>query len=132
MIDSLLINELIYNTLRNDPVVDSYVGDRLFPLIAANGTNFPFCIYQREGVQSTLCKDGLYQDEVTVSIKVVSSTYFEGAHIAQAVRRVLQKPELNYFDAGTNIKATHIQLISADEAYENDSYVQLLTFSMTI
>ena len=72
MIDSLKVGKIVYSK------IGSLVSNRCYPLIAENGTTYPFIVYQRDSLDSMFCKDGVYEDEVNVSVKVVTDTYNEG------------------------------------------------------
>lgn len=103
------------------------LGGRLYPLIAENGTNYPFAVYEREGLNNTYCKDGIITDDVTVSIKVVTATYYQGVEIAEQVRKKLT---FNYYKYDNN--SIYSTLTSAIEYYQEEAYIQALTFNITI
>lgn len=124
MIKSLEINKLLYDRLKSIPEL----GNRLFPIVAENGTNYPFLVYSRDSLYSSICKDGLYEDSVSFTINIVADTYAVGISIAQRVREIIQVSVLS----NTDIKLTNIQLSGASESYDTDSYVQTLQFTATI
>lgn len=123
MINSLGIGTVVYSLLST---IDQ-IGTKCFPLIAENSTSFPFLIYSRESLEPSYCKDGLYEDEVSMTVKVVSNTYDQGISIAQEVREILTLR--NYTTEDMKINS---QLSSAYESYENDSYIQTLTFRLVL
>lgn len=121
MIDSLKVGKIVYSK------IGSLVNNRCYPLIAENGTSYPFIIYQRDSLDSTFCKDGVYEDEVNVSVKVVTDTYNAGIDLAQSVREAMT------FNNYTSEGGTYTSLmVQADEEFSNDAYVQTLIFRITI
>lgn len=124
MIESLKIGELVYDRLK------SLVSNRCYPIVAENGTNYPFIVYERSSVLPRVCKDGIYEDEVSMSIKVISPTYNESVDIAQDVREQMTFNSLHYPDNdGYTYSST---LTSADEVFQDNVYVQSLYFKINI
>lgn len=121
MIDSLKVGKIVYSK------IGSLVNNRCYPLIAENGTSYPFIIYQRDSFDSMFCKDGVYEDEVNVSVKVVTDTYNAGIDLAQSVREAMT------FNNYTSEGGTYTSLmVQADEEFNNDAYIQTLIFRITI
>lgn len=121
MINSLAIGKLVYNR------VSDLVGNRCYPIVAENGSNFPFIVYSRDSVEPSFCKDGHYEDEVTVTIKVVHATYNGSVELAQSVRERMTFNNLTY--EGCTYTS---ELVNADESYEGEVYVQTLLFKTNI
>jgi hypothetical protein len=86
---ALELNIEIYNILKNDAMLSALVGDRIFPLVAQNGTTTPFLIYNRSDVTSALTKDGRIDQSVQTTIDIVASTYMQGIEIAIRADKVL-------------------------------------------
>lgn len=122
MIDSLRIGKIVYSK------IGSLVNNRCYPLIAENGTTYPFIIYQRDSLDSTFCKDGVYEDEVNVSVRVVTDSYNAGIDLAQSVREAMTFNNYTIEDGGTYTSL----MVQADEEFSNDAYVQTLIFRITI
>lgn len=122
MIDSLRIGKIVYSK------IGSLVNNRCYPLVAENGTTYPFIIYQRDSLDSMFCKDGVYEDEVNVSVKVVTDTYNEGIDLAQSVRESMTFNNYTIEEGGTYSSL----MVQADEEFSNDAYVQTLIFRITI
>lgn len=122
MIDSLRIGKIVYSK------IGSLVNNRCYPLVAENGTTYPFIIYQRDSLDSMFCKDGVYEDEVNVSVRVVTDTYNEGIDLAQSVRESMTFNNYTNEEGGTYSSL----MVQADEEFTNDAYVQTLIFRITI
>lgn len=122
MIDSLRIGKIVYSK------IGSLVNNRCYPLIAENGTTYPFIIYQRDSLDSTFCKDGVYEDEVNVSVRVVTDSYNAGIDLAQSVREAMTFNNYTIEEGGTYTSL----MVQADEEFSNDAYIQTLIFRITI
>lgn len=123
MIESLKIGELVYDRLHD---IEG-ISNRVYPLIADNGTNYPFIVYERTSIEPFVCKDGAYEDEVSISVKVVAATYTASIDLAQTVRERMTFTNLT--DNGHTYTST---LTSADESYIDNVYVQSLYFRINI
>lgn len=120
MINSLNIGKVIYDKLHS-------ITNNIYPLVAENGTNYPFIIYTRDTLNSTYCKDGCYEDSVGVSIKIATATYYGGVDIAQQVRE-----KLTFNGYKTDGMELYSQLDNASEDYVDNTYLQILNFTITI
>ena len=118
MIDSLNIGKVIFDKLNTISVLNG----KIYPLIAENNTEFPFVIYTRTGLNEEICKDGVYQDDITLSIQVITDKYADGIDIAQQVRELLT----------LHTSTMYSHMISASEEYANDAYIQTLVFSINM
>lgn len=129
MTNSILIGKVIYSKLISNQLITDIVNDRVFPVIAEQTTTFPFIIYYRVSISNNLYnKDGSVEDNVVYSITVVSTNYNESAELANEIRKIFDKKQI------TNdiMRITDSRLIEIDESYEDNSYVQKLTFSCTV
>jgi hypothetical protein len=124
MIDTLNIGKYIYNTLNQSENITC----KIYPLVADNDAKFPFIIYKRVNLNSLMCKDGLYEDEATVEISVVTDKYSIGIEIANQVRELLESQTLNY----QGLEITESRLMQASEEYNNGAFVQRLQFNFKI
>lgn len=128
MIRSILFGKSIYKILSSSPDVKNFVGDKIYPLVAKNTTTFPFIVFSRDSLSSEYCKDGLYEEGVSFTVTVVHSEYLKICEIAQAVRETFQK---RYLD-DTDLNISDCEMTSIDESFEEDSFVQRLTFKATL
>ena len=99
-------------------------GDRVYPIIANEGTVYPFIVYERTGFDVVYSKDGYTQQRVNFTVKVVASDYFSTLKICEEISALLS--ELNRSDY---IEYRNISIDSATEEYTNDAYVQTLSIS---
>ena len=129
MIDSILIGKVIYSKLSENQTIQEVIADRIYPVIAEQTTNYPFIIYYRNSVVNTMFnKDGSVEDNVDFTVTVVSTKYNESADLANEIRKIFEKREI----PNNVIRITNSRLIGIDESYEDNAYVQSLTFSCTV
>lgn len=89
----------------------------VFPIVATEGANLPFIVFERSNAYDVGTKDG-NQLEISYNIRIVTATYFDGLKMLDKIRGELRKSEL---------KPT---LTSASEEYTTDGYVQTISISI--
>lgn len=124
MIDTLNIGKYIYGVLNESSAVTCSV----YPLVADNDAKFPFIIYKRVNLLSEMCKDGTYEDDVTVEVNVVTDKYSVGVEIANKVRELLERQYINY----QGLQITDARIIQASEEYNTGAFVQRMQFNFKI
>lgn len=129
MKNSLLITKYIRTILSEDKELMKKIPiKQFFPIDAKQGTKFPFAVIIRTGMYDNSSKDGIYEDNVTVSIIVVDDNYYGSIEIANEIRNWLEGHR--YKDDTINI--TKMRLSSTSESFYNDAFLQELTFSIII
>ena len=121
MINTLNIGSFISHRLTN-------IGVKVYPIIADNDAKSTFIVYRRNGLSSNLCKDGIYQETVSVEITIVSPTYSTSIETATKVRRAIERYRATYDDYNID----DIFLTFADEQYIQNQFIQKLTFDIII
>lgn len=123
----------VYSILSQHRDLTDLVQNRLFPIIADEGTAFPFIVYRRLGLSETpkyfnkdLASSG---GEAVVEIMVVSNDYDESIEVAEKVINALQGKRGTLKD-GTVI--SQIKLEDSDEDWIDNSFVQRLTFKISL
>lgn len=140
MTNSILIGLAIYAQLSADTDLQSYVGTKIFPIVAENDTTFPFIAYTRENVDGNFgyTKDGHVGDRVQFRVDVVSDSYNQSCLIALAVRKCLEKHSYTLTDTVTqNNVQTSVQVLrisdcvmsSINEAYDSETFIQTMRFN---
>lgn len=120
---SLQIGKAIYSILADNGITNVY------PLVADEGTTFPFIVYRRIGLTPSSTKDRFnYKEMATVELIVASSTYDSGVELAEQVKSTLLGKRGTY----NEINIGDIYLEDADEDYLEDTFVQKLTFNIEI
>ncbi len=101
----------------------------VFPLVADEGTTYPFVVYKRAGLQHSNTKDRFnYQELATVEVIVAANNYTESIDIAKQVMYRLEHTRGKYCD----INISEIKLIDASEDYIEDAFIQKLIFNIEI
>lgn len=127
MINTLEIGKYINNILANNQDIQN-LHAKVYPLIADNDAKFPFIIYKRVGLVSQISKDGTYQDNVTVEIKIVSDKYSVGVQLANIVRSLLQRPYMQYGDFEIN----DVTIDYASEDFIENAFIQIMQLTLKI
>ena len=121
--DSLNIGKAIYTILQTSIDIDK----KIYPLIADEGTTFPFIIYKRTGLTPESTKDNT-NENVSVEINIASSNYSESIDLAIKVRKALEHKKGTYSD----IAIEDIVIDDATEDYIEDTFIQTLTFKIEL
>lgn len=101
--------------LSNDTVAELLTG-KIFPLVAVEGTTFPFLVYRRSGYTPVSNKD-LEDEIVTVEIAILSDKYENSVDVADAVLTGLH---------GSNEEIDRVKIIGTGEEFSDDIYIQKL------
>lgn len=116
------ITNRVRNILLSSSEVRGYVGEKIFPLIAPEGTDGDFILYQRDQYRIDRTKMGICRQEAKVFINIVSANYDRSQQIAEAV--------FNCLDGEFGNPVTVIHLEDSTEDYTDGKYVQVLLFSI--
>lgn len=127
MLNSILISKVIYSILIEDEEINKYINKQIYPLVAEANTNFPFITFTRDSINTISSKDGYYEDNIIFSINVVSANYLSSLEIANRVRQLFQRKKISSND----LNLYDVKLTSINEEYNDNAYVQALTFSCT-
>lgn len=128
MVNSILIGKKIFSILSKDTELKEAVNGQIYPLLANKSTTYPFIVYSRDTIYPSYSKDGNYQDEVGITVIVVSNDYEESVEIANKVRSDLEL--LTYEDDDIYIADTHLTGVS--ENTSDDAYVQRINLNLII
>lgn len=121
--NSLQIGKAIYQILNQNGIT------KVFPLVADEGTTFPFVVYRRTGLTPASTKDRYnYSELAVIDILVASSDYESGNNLAITIKDLLEHSRGNY----NGINIGDIYLVNATEDYIEDAFIQKLTFNIEI
>lgn len=123
MINTLNIGKYIYTTLQESEDITC----RIYPLVADNDAKYPFIIYKRVNLLSSDAKDGVFQDDATIEINVVSDKYSIGVDIATKVRELLEKEHVTFQD----LEIDDCKIVLATEEY-NSAFIQRMQFNLKV
>ena len=110
------VSEEIYSYFSNLPAFTSVMGESLFPLVALEETQFPFCVYAIQQ-QSGLSKDGS-------SFEVIMSAYFNAENYLEATNF----NDAMVLDFKNNANPFDYQDSSIDFLQDNQSIILTITF----
>lgn len=107
---------------------------RIFPIIADKGVEGNFAVYRRTALNESDTKDLYNYEEVAyMDIIVVSSTYDNSIELAQAIKIRLEAVNGDFETANEEaITIENIEMTNASEDWQNDAYIQRLTFKINI
>lgn len=109
--------------LSNSGEVTKLVGSKVFPIVANEGTTFPFIVYRRTNYTPASNKD-FTNEIVGVEINILSQKYDEAVNIADVVATSLDRKETNFIE---DIKITNIS-----EDYIEDTFVERIYLDIYI
>lgn len=130
MIDTLNIGSFIYDTIKADKQLTDTLGipTKVFPIVAEDGTDYPFVTYRRTGLVSNNCKDGYYEDIVRVEIKAICATYIQSVQVINRIRELFECQHIEY--ENMTIEDTSIE--NASENYEYNAFTQTINLVFKI
>ena len=100
-----------------------------FPLVAEQGTNYPFCTYQRTEMNFIDVKrNTCIQESISVDINIVTDNYTQSIELAKKVKEELD--QIGGTCRGVEIENT--DMINGYERYMDGAYVQTLTFRIEV
>lgn len=130
MINSIMLAEVIYNSLVNNSQLNSYVNRRVFPLVAEFGTQFPYVVYSRTYIRPIYTKDLYTEDAVGFEIVVAETDYQRSLEIANIIRTMFECKVFN----GNNLQVVQSDFTGITEAYDDQAniFVQRLSFDFRV
>lgn len=126
MDNSLKIGNYIIEVLEDNEELTEKLGmNKIFPIVAPEGTNYPLVIYTRDSVMVTYTKTiPGFDNRITFTLRTYSPDYDESVDIANTIRNILERKTINFEDLHIN----DIRLISASETFTEDAFCTILTF----
>ena len=130
MIQSILVPKIVYKALLNNEELAKYIDNRVFPLIAELGTQFPYLAFSKTYITPTYTKDFYTEDTVGVEIVVAATDYLESLEIANIVRSIFECKKLRTED----LNISQITFDSITEGYDDlaNAFVQRLSFNFKV
>lgn len=112
----------IFSLLSNDPTVSSFVGNRIYPLVAPQGSTGDFIAVQRDGYRRDDTKMGIALQASVFYTTAVSEDYDRSLNIADAIYDALEGDHSQH-----NLR---IRLEDYGEEYVDSKYLQVLKFNL--
>lgn len=126
---SVEIGKVIYSILAADADVSVLLENKIFPLVAEDGTTYPFAVYRRSGIDAEQTKDRLICSEICdVEIVAVADDYEVSLNLASAILNALNGKSGIWKDT----EITDVKFVSIFEDFSNDAYLQKITLKIFI
>lgn len=125
---NLSAGKIIFSVLNGSAELKRRV-NKVFPVVASQDAVLPYIRYCRTGLSSVPQKSGQPATDTTVIVvECYTADYLEGVELAEIVRSLLdhKKGEAG----GMTMRAC--TLVDSAESWENDAYIQELTFQVKI
>ena len=115
----------IRDILLADSAVTAQVGNNVYPIVAAEGTQGDFIIYSRQEYSKTLAKQGVYQDTCKTAVVAVSDNYDDAVGLAEKIDLALTGTHTN-----SDGDVFDITLIDSTEIFDDNKFVETLLFEI--
>lgn len=103
--------------------VSTFIGRKIYPIVAPDGTDGDFIVYQRDGYQQEYSKMEVARQIPIVYVSVISDNYDRSNQIASLIYSTLEGSFKN--------PTMTIHLEDSTEDYVDNKYVQVLQFSIS-
>lgn len=124
---NLQVGKVLYKTLYQS--LKDEVGKKIFPLVADNGTTFPFVTYRRLNLTPDNTKDVfITSHSAEMEVTIAADKYEQSVKIAEMAIDALSELKGEYGDV--TIKRTTIDNVSED--FNEDTYLQIITLNLKI
>lgn len=124
---SLSAGAVIRAILIEDPEVSSRV-NKIYPIFT-DSAELPYIVYRRAEMEVSPQKAGQPgADTIQMEITCYTERYGEGIELAEAVRAALDMVAATH--EGQRMRGCYLS--NSEEAWENDAYIQQLTFTIKI
>lgn len=98
------------------------IDTKVFPVVAENGTTFPFVLLKKSGINGVYSKSGIHQDYVVLTVEVVDNNYSKCVEIAEEIRKTIEGKRFeNIID---------VQLTNGNDNFVADTYVVQMIFNV--
>lgn len=93
---AISIGKHIGETLKNSAAIQALGVRVIRPVAVTQETSFPYIVYIRNSSTPETTKDGVADEQASVSILIAAKQYEQGIDIAEAVRTELEGVERDY------------------------------------
>lgn len=128
MVNSIIINRVIFQLLSENEELNNLIEGKIYPLVAEKSTTYPFIVFRRNGITTSFNKTNFYEDSVSFTIIVCDNSYKRSTEIANIVRKICEFKDFKNED----MRICDSHLVNVDETFYEDAYIQTLTFSAKV
>lgn len=114
--------ELRTKLLSNEDLT-KLIANKIYPVVADDGTTFPFVLIKKNGVAVNYAKCGAINDTINVAIEVVDPNYANCVDIAEKIRTTIERKKFG--------NVVNCELSNVTEEYISDSYIVTATYTVT-
>lgn len=100
--------------LKNTQLTDK-IGNKIFPIVADDGTTFPFILIKKSGMTTNYSKCGAINDVVNATIEVIDNNYSRAVELSEEIRKTIERNKFK------NI--SNVEVVNVIEDYVSDSYI---------
>lgn len=118
------ITTKIRQKLLNDPEINKIVKKKVYPIVAPEGTEGDFIVYQRDGYGKKRSQMGTAQTNPSVFVNAISVDYDRSQHLAYLIDKCLD-PDIN--DPESDLR---MLLVDSTEEFSDDKFIQVLLFEI--
>ena len=123
---SLSVGNIVYELLSGDTNVMA-IAKKVFPVVT-DKAELPYVAYRRASLNQVPVKTGHGADSVVIEVHCYAATYSESVELAEAVRAVLDHAQAE--KDGLTLRSC--TLADAVELWQDDAYVQALSFTLRV
>lgn len=116
----------VRDILLSNPDLMAVVGNDIYPVVAPEGTDGLFILYQRDKYKKTYSKMGLTEEECHLILTIVADDYDAAIAVADMVDQTLTGSHTNS-ETGCSYD---ISLYDSTEGFEDNKYFEQLVFSI--
>ena len=125
----MTIGAFIYKTLHDNFNVENSIGDKIFPMVAEQGTALPYVVYQAIGVEPVRTKYRRpKQNKIDIQITCYHDRYDKATLIMRGVRALLE----GYKGERSNISINNIVFTNSRDMYDKEAKVMGLSMDFKI
>ena len=120
---SIKLNNIIYQLLTANTGLTAIIGTKVFPLIIPEKTPMPAVVIERDFF-TEYTNDGRGLNETNVEITILATSYNQSIEIATKIDAILDC----YKGTIDNTRIVNCKLVSCNESFQEDSYMQKLIY----
>ena len=113
-VTGLSVISYLWDKITDNQDLASVLEKRIFPLVAEEGTEYPYLIMKLESILPAYSKDGRIYDNLTVSTSVYAKDYKTVVNIQESVRSLME--------------SCNFKLDSFNEDFNSDAYKQTVYY----
>lgn len=115
----------IRKLLLGDTQIKSLVNNKIYPIVAPDGTTGDFIIYYRDAYGKDYTNFGVVNENCRVFIACISESYDNSINLIEKINDTIEGKHKN-----SNNYEYECRLIDSTEDFEDKKYIQILLFQI--